>query len=93
MSVRMNHTIGGINSLDLINTLEINRIDNMDKLEEVAEDIAYDTYESTKEDENVATPCENYNDLLQTMKYVKVQQMSGSNTDNDSSYEETRREN
>lgn len=53
----------------------------------------YDTYESTrKEDENTAIPCENYNDLLQTMKYTTVEQMSKSNTDDDSAYEESRKE-
>lgn len=93
MSLKINSPIGGINPLDPVNAPDMNISDNTDMLEEVAEDAAYDTYESTmKEDENTAIPCENYNDLLQTMKYAKVEQMSESNTEDDSAYEEARKE-
>ncbi len=94
MSLKINSSIGGMNPLDPINTPEMNIPENTDMLEEVAEDAAYDTYESSKkEDENAAIPCENYNDLLQTMKYAKVEQMSESNTEDDSAYEKARKDN
>lgn len=93
MSLKINSPIGGMNPLDPVNAPELNISDNADMLEEVAEDAAYDTYESTvKEDENAANPCENYNDLLQTMKYAKVEQMSESNTEDDSAYKEARKD-
>lgn len=93
MSLKINSPIGGINPLDPVTAPEMNISENTDVLEEVSEDAAYDTYESTiKEDENTAIPCENYNDLLQTMKYAKVEQMSKSNTEDDSAYEEARKE-
>lgn len=94
MSLKINSPIGGVNPLDPVNTPEMNISENTAILEEVAEDAAYDTYESSqKEDENIAIPCENYNDLLQTMKYAKVEQLSESNTENDSAYEEARKNN
>lgn len=94
MSLRINRPIGGINPLDLVNAPEMNISENTDMLEDVAEDAAYDTYEaSMKEDENTAIPCENYNDLLQTMKYAKVEQMSETNTQDDSAYEDARKNN
>ncbi len=94
MSFKINRPINGMNPLDPVNSSEMNISDNTDMLEEVAEDAAYDTYESsTKEDQNTAIPCENYNDLLQTMKYAKVEQMSKSNTEDDSAYKEARKDN
>lgn len=93
MSLRINSPMGGINPLNPVNAPERNLSDNTDMLEEVAEDAAYDTYESSKkEDENTAIPCENYNDLLQNMKYAKVEQMNETNTEDDSAYEEARKE-
>lgn len=93
MALKINNSIGGFNPLDSVNAPEMNISDNADILKEVAEDAAYDTYESSKqENENTAIPCENYNDLLQTMKYAKVEQMSESNTENNSAYEEARKE-
>ena len=93
MALKINSPIGGINSLDAFNVQELNISENADMLEEVAENAAYDTYESTvKEDENATIPCENYNDLLQTMKYMKVEHMSESNTEDDSAYEEARKQ-
>lgn len=92
MSIQINSQIGEIHSLAPINAPERNISENIDMLEEVAEDTAYDTYEaSKKEDENTAIPCENYNDLLQTMKYAKVEQMNKANTEDDSAYEEARK--
>lgn len=93
MSLRINSPVDGINPLDPVNAPEMNIADNADILEEVAEDAAYDTYESSKkEDKNTAIPCENYNDLLQTMKYAKIEQMNETNTEDDSAYEEARKE-
>lgn len=92
MSLKINSSISGIDPLDSINAPKINISDNTDMLEEVAEDVAYDTYESSKkEDENTVIPCDNYNDLLQTMKYSKVEQMSETNTEDDSAYKEARK--
>lgn len=92
MSLKINSPIGGMNSLNPLNVSEMNISENTDMLEEVAEDVAYDTYEaSKKEDENTAIPCENYNDLLQTMKYAKVEQMSETNMEDDSAYEDARK--
>lgn len=92
MSIKINCLVGGMNALAPINAPEMNISENTDMLEEVAEDTAYDTYEaSKKEDENTAIPCENYNDLLQTMKYAKVEQMNKANTEDDSAYEEARK--
>lgn len=94
MSLKINSPIGGVNSLDSVNEPEMNISENTDMLEEVTEDAAYDTFESSKkEDENIAIPCENYNDLLQTMKYAKVEQMNETNTEDDSAYEEARKDN
>ena len=93
MSLKINNSINGINSINSLNAPEMDISDNTEILEDVAEDAAYDTYESSKkEDENTAIPCENYNDLLQTMKYAKVEQMSETNTEDDSAYEESRKE-
>ncbi len=93
MSLKIENSINGINSINPLNTPDMDISDNTEILEDIAEDAAYDTYESSKkEDENAAIPCENYNDLLQTMKYTKVEQMSETNTENDSSYEEARKE-
>lgn len=94
MSLKINSPIGGVNSLNSVNAPEMNISENTDMLEEVTEDAAYDTFESSKkEDENIAIPCENYNDLLQTMKYAKVEQMNETNTEDDSAYEEARKDN
>ena len=93
MSLRINNSHGGINSLNQLDKSEINIANSDDMSEEVAEDVAYDTYEASKKnDENTAIPCDNYNDLLQTMKYAKVEQMSETNTEDDSAYNEERRE-
>ncbi len=93
MSLKINNSLGGIHPLESVNAPELNIAESTDMLEAVAEDVAYDTYESgKKEDETIAIPCENYNDLLQTMKYAKVEQMSESNTEDDSAYDEARQE-
>jgi len=93
MSLKINSSIGGMKPLDPTNTPEMNISENADMLEEAVADAAYDTYESSKiEDENTSIPCENYNDLLQTMKYATVEQMSETNTEDDSAYEEARKD-
>ncbi len=93
MSFKINNSIRSMQLSDIVNTAKTNIFDNTDILEEVAENAAYDTYESSeKEDENTEIPCENYNNLLQTMKFAKVEQMNGTNTEDDSAYEESRKE-
>ena len=48
MSLKIENSINEINSINSLNALGINISDNTDIIEEVAEDAAYDTYESSK---------------------------------------------